>query len=248
VRQDEVMDEVSPRSSEKTPDERGPLSIWAHGAGSSAAFLARSFPSDQLGMADSVYLDDRSADVSTIEAALRQEAESTARPVVLGGVSLGAHAAARVLSDPPINVVGAMLCLPAWTGPAAYVAGLTATAADAVAQLGIAGILAELPEEDWVTQQLADAWAERTDAELGAELAHAAQQPGPSVEQLRSIGVPVGIVSMTGDPLHPASVSAQWSREIPRSAVRTIGRDDPGKGLAVLARSARIALRESYSS
>lgn len=242
------MDEDSPRASHEAQERRGPVSVWAHGAGSSARFLARAFPSDQLGMAESVYLDDRTGSVSAIEDALRYEVEASSGPVVVGGVSLGAHAAARLLSDPPANVVGAMLCLPAWSGPAGFVAGLTATAAQAIELLGIAGVLAELPADDWVTLELADAWSERTDAELVAELEQAAVQPGPTEAQLRSIGVPVGVVSMAGDPLHPASVSAQWGHEILRSDVRSLGRDEPGKNLDVFADVARAALRAAFSS
>ena len=248
LRQDDVMDEVTRRKSEPARKQRGPVSVWAHGAGSSATFLSRAFPPDRLGMADSVYLDDRTADVSVIEAALRREVEASPGRVVLGGVSIGAHAAARLLSDPPDNVIGAMLCLPAWSGPAAYIAGLTATAAEAIDRLGIAGVLEELPKDDWVTRELADAWSERTDEELVAELELAALQPGPSAEQLRSIAVPVGIVRMTDDPLHPASVSAQWGREIPRSNVQSLSRDEPGKDLTVFADAARAALRAAFST
>lgn len=227
-------------------DRTGPVAVWAHGAGSSATFLSRAFPSDRLGVAESVYLDDRTGDVSAIEASLRKAVESRPGPVVLGGVSLGAHAVARSLSDPPANVVGAILCLPAWTGPAAFVAGLTATAAEAINRLGIYGVLSELPEDDWVTRELADAWSERSDAELVAELERAARQPGPSVEQLRSISVPVAIVGMTDDPLHPASVAAQWGREIARSDVRSLSRDEPQKNLAAFADFARRALRTAF--
>lgn len=225
-----------------------PIAVLAHGAASSSGFLAQAFPADRLGVGSCAYLDDRTGSVSQIRASLRKTIERLDAPVIVGGVSIGSHAAAQLLADPPLNVIGAVLCLPAWTGAPESVADMTGVAAEAVAVLGQAGVLAELPEEDWVTEQLREAWAQRSDAELTAELRMASKQPGPTSAQLRAIRVPVGLVHIDNDPLHPASVAAQWAREIPRSAVASVGRAAPGEDLAIFADAARRALREAWST
>ncbi|MDA9913161.1 alpha/beta hydrolase [Candidatus Nanopelagicales bacterium] len=230
------------------PARKPPIAILAHGAGSSGEFLARAFPADRLGVADCIYLDDRTGDINRIQENLRSAVQDTDAPVLLGGVSLGAHAAAMVLSDPPSNVVGGLLILPAWSGANQPVADLTAIAAEAVRSLGSQGVLQELPTTDWVTEQLSLAWARRTDESLVNELATAAEQPGPTLAQLRTIPVPVGLVKLQQDPLHPATVAELWSREIPAASVTQLLRDEPAPDLAVFADAARAALRAGFAA
>ncbi|MCH9816943.1 MAG: hypothetical protein K0U64_10935 [Actinomycetia bacterium] len=231
-----------------TAVRKPPIAVLAHGAGSSSEFLDSAFPPQRLGVADCITLDDRSGEIKQIVGKLRQEVVHTDAPVLLGGVSLGAHAAALLLTDPPQNVVGGLLILPAWTGTNQPVADLTAIAAGAVQSLGQQGVLAELPASDWVTEQLRLAWADRTDAALASELATAAQQPGPSLAQLRTISVPVGLVTLEQDPLHPASVAELWAREIPAASVCRLQRDEPAGDLAVFADAARTALRAGFAA
>jgi pimeloyl-ACP methyl ester carboxylesterase len=233
---------VSPVTKRKSP-----VAILAHGAGSSADFLACAFPADRLGVSRAHYLENRTGDVQQIKAALLTAARDIDAPVLLGGVSLGAHAATLALPHAPKNVVGGVLALPAWTGSGQPVAELTAVAAEAIAALGTAEILTQLPPADWVTHHLRLAWAQRTDAELARELANAAQQDGPSLANLRGITVPVGLVKLEDDPLHPAAVADLWAREIPAASTMGLARDEPGTDLAVFADAARAALRAAFA-
>jgi pimeloyl-ACP methyl ester carboxylesterase len=218
--------------------------VLAHGAGSAADFLAAAFPADRLGVAACGYCDDRTGTVDQVAAALAAAARATEGPVIIGGVSLGAHAAAQVLSHAPSgNVVGGILCMPAWTGAPDRVASMTAAAADALEVLGIDGVLAELDPGDWVTPQLAHAWSLRAEPDLVTEMRAAAGQPAPTRRDLAGIRVPVGIVALSDDPLHPASVAAEWHRAISASGLVTIDRASPAADLAVFADAAGGALR-----
>lgn len=205
--------------------------VMAHGAGSHAGFLVRAFPDDRTGLRLRA-VDDRTGRIDRIMNALA--AEAVDHTVVLGGVSLGAHAAATLLAraDLPRQIVAGVLVMPAWTGAPDRVAHLTAAAADALAVLGPDGVLAELDSQDWVTGELADAWAQRDPAELVSELSQTAQQAAPDRGTLRRIPVPCVVVALADDPLHPESVARQWAELIPRSQLVVIGRNQPSVDLA----------------
>ncbi len=216
--------------------------VMAHGAGSSSDFLRRAFPVQDLGVAQCSAVDDRTGTVTAVMNLLASAATPD-RPTILGGVSLGAHAAAALLGrrDLPPHVVGGLLVMPAWTGAPDRIAGLTAAAADALAALGPDEVLAELDPHDWVTPLLAQAWALRTREELVSELRAASHSPGPTEDQLRAIEVPVAVVALRDDPLHPLSVATAWAGLIPRAELVVLDRAQPGEGLPVFARSAARA-------
>lgn len=217
--------------------------VLAHGAGSSSAFLRRALPAERLGVRECRYVDDRTGLVAAVRDQLGR-AMDRSLPVILGGVSLGAHASIGMLAAPrlPRNVVAGLAVMPAWTGAPDRVAAMTAGAAEAVAALTPAGVLAELDPSDWVTPLLHESWELRRPADLVAELETAAQQPAPRPDDLAAIGVPVGIVALRDDPLHPTSVARRWRDTIPCAALVDIGRDEPGADLAVFAERARESL------
>lgn len=230
------------------PELRECRVVMAHGAGSSSDFLAAAFPAETLGVADCRYVDDRSGSIGPVMSGLASEATPD-RPTILGGVSLGAHAAGRLLArtDLPPHVVGGLLVMPAWTGAPDSVAALTAAAAEALAALGPAGVLAELDPTDWVTPLLAAAWRSRTPADLVAELATAADQPGPELKMLTRIRVPVAVIALRDDPLHPQAVAAQWVESIDNAVLRTLGRAAPQDDLPAFGRAAGDALEEVWN-
>ena len=77
--------------------------------------------------------------------------------------------------------------MPAWTGSPERVANMTGAAAEALEVLGPTGVLAELDPTDWVTPLLQRAWYGRSPAALVAELRTAAEQAGPTDEELREL-------------------------------------------------------------
>jgi pimeloyl-ACP methyl ester carboxylesterase len=168
--------------------------------------------------------------------------------VIVGGVSLGAQVAvcwaadraARGLRGP----AGLLLALPAWTGepgdaPAAVAAratsealrrdGLVATVADA---------RANTPE--WLGAELARAWTRHGDA-LAESFETTARTPGPTREQLAGLRVPVGLVGLLDDPVHPIDVARHWQALLPRAALVTTTLTAMGRDPETLGRAAALA-------
>lgn len=223
--------------------------IVTHGSGSDSGFLARAFPARRLGVRSCEYLDDRSGDVGRIVARVAAAVSRVSPdPVVLVGVSLGAHAVGALLSRRPLGVVSAALCLPAWTGAPDSVAAMTGVAARELSTLGIPRTLAGLDPSDWVTKELARSWSGRSHEQLSRELAAAATQWAPDRESLARIAVPVGLVALADDPLHPVSVASTWSRVIPRAALEVVPREMPGVRIDCFAGAALTAMSRAAAS
>ncbi|MEZ5117019.1 MAG: hypothetical protein R2737_12210 [Candidatus Nanopelagicales bacterium] len=239
----------------------GATAVLAHGAGSTAEFVRRAFPRTALVAASVtrvVALDDRTGDVARVTAAVVAAAvreRAAGREVVLGGVSLGAHAAvlaADRLASSGAPPAGLLLALPAWSGAPDEVAAATAAAADDVAEHGVAGVLRRLRRDpvlagDWVVAELARAWPGYGDRRLVACLRAAALSAGPADAVLRALPVPAGLVALADDPLHPERVARRWSTVLRTAAVEVVARDAPAADRAVLGRAAAQALQRARS-
>lgn len=217
--------------------------VMAHGAGSDSGFLSQAFTAGDMGVTDTRFVDDRTGLITAVMNGLAAAATPD-RPTVLGGVSLGAHAAARLLArhDRPQHIVAGVLVMPAWTSGPDRLADLTSAAADALAALGPEGVLAELDPHDWVTPLLRTAWSRRQPSALVAELRTAALQPGPTRQELGAIEIPVVILALRDDPLHPIQVARSWQQWIPRAHIVELDRGAPDGDLAVFGRRAAEAL------
>jgi pimeloyl-ACP methyl ester carboxylesterase len=164
-----------------------------------------------------------------------------ARLRLVGGISLGAHVAARWAGRGP-GLDGVLLALPAWTGAPAAVAAATSAAADTVDRLGTAGALAAAGDAvGWVADELAAAWPGYGTG-LAASLRAAAAAPGPSRAELAALAVPAGVVAFTDDPLHPAAVAREWAATAPYAALRELPLSAPAEDRTVLAHAALAAL------
>ncbi len=141
-------------------------------------------------------------------------------PIVVGGVSLGAHVAARWAARNPDKCAGLVLALPAWTGAAnGAPAALAAKAsAQVVATHGLETALAGTT--GWLRDELARAWRGYGD-QLVPHLEEASESVAPTLDELRSLTVPTGIVGCTDDPVHPIAVAQQWAQAIPRAVLVT---------------------------
>ena len=216
--------------------------ILAHGAGSSAEFLARAFPASAC-RAETRYLDERTGSVETTARLIAQQVaavRSRYRCVVVGGVSIGAHAAALAAAGSrPGAIDGCVLALPGWTGPAVE-SNPTAAAAAQVAALGPERVLAHLLADpalggDWVVEELRQAWADRPT--LVGELAAAARGTAPTPAQLRHLPMPALVIALAEDPMHPVAVASAWRDLIPGAALAVVGRQQPGPDRAVFGRT-----------
>lgn len=258
-----TVDEPGPFLKPAGPSDERPTALIAHGAGSRGDFVRRAFgPAlldagirlvsyDLRGHGDSTALaaPDR-LELSSHAADLRALALRTGA-TLLGGVSLGAHAAvlaalellADEAADPP-RLEGLLLALPAWTGPPDVVAAANAVQAAELREVGVAPVLARILRDHpgWVAEELADAWP-RHDAEaFAAGLTGLARSWAPTEEQLARIGVPVGLVALADDPMHPASVAESWARSLPYASVSSVPFPAPAADRSVLGRAALDAL------
>jgi pimeloyl-ACP methyl ester carboxylesterase len=200
------------------------------GSGSDEVFVQAAFGAPLRAIGLTVRTPPLRRGAGVVEGYLRT-LESAVRPgrgLLVGGVSLGAQVAVRWAADRlALGLPGAdglLLALPAWTGrpdgaPAALVAeasaaalrrnGLTATLAD---------IQAGVPR--WLSDELTRAWT-RHGAGLADSLEATAATMGPTEAQLGALQVPIGLVSLSDDPLHPAAVAQHWHSLLPRSALVT---------------------------
>jgi pimeloyl-ACP methyl ester carboxylesterase len=148
------------------------------------------------------------------------ENASAGHPIVVGGVSLGAHVAARWAARNPGRCAGLILALPAWTGvPGDAPAALAARAsAEIVTNHGLETALEGTT--GWLRDELTRAWRGYGD-QLVPHLEEAAESPAPTLDELKSLTVPTGIVGCTDDPVHPIGVAEQWAEAIPRAVLTT---------------------------
>ncbi|WP_433560096.1 alpha/beta hydrolase [Pseudonocardia xinjiangensis] len=166
-------------------------------------------------------------------------------PVLVGGISLGAHVAAawaaqrRAEAGP--EPAGLLLALPAWTGrpgdaPAALAARATAAC---VRDSGVAGAVAaaEAGSPPWLAAELARAW-QRYGTGLAAALDAAAAEPAPDASGLRALDVPVGLAALVDDPVHPLAVAEHWHALLPRAVLLSAPLAVFGADPAVLGRAA----------
>jgi pimeloyl-ACP methyl ester carboxylesterase len=228
-----------------------PVALILPGAGSSADFVARAFGPALRNAGYELVTPSPEPGPGVVAAAWaaldRAAAEHGPALRLVGGVSLGAHLAARWTAsrrarDPRAGPAGVVLVLPAWTGSPGTVAAATATAADTIDRLGTDGALAAAGTAvPWVAAELAAAWPGYGD-QLGASLRAAAAADGPSRAELAALPVPAGLVAFADDPLHPYEVAQEWAAAVPRAALRTLHLRDAAADPSILGAEALAAL------
>jgi len=196
------------------------------GSGSDDRFVRSAFtgPLAAFGITAVTPVPLRGADVVHGYRAALDAAAAVPGPLLVGGVSLGAHVATRwavchhaELGD---RLRGVLVALPAWTGPAA--AAPAALAARATAQLvragGVASALAQAAAGSpaWLVAELGRAWPGYGDG-LAPAFDAAAAEPAPTDAELAGLDVPVGIAALVDDPVHPLAVAQHWCATLPRA-------------------------------
>jgi pimeloyl-ACP methyl ester carboxylesterase len=164
--------------------------------------------------------------------------------VLVGGISFGAHLAAEWALRNRDRCAGLLLALPAWNGvpdnsPAALSARL---GADAVRENGTEVALRTVGEsvDPWLVTELGRAWRGYGDG-LADSLVAAADRPAPTLEELATLDIPVGVAAFTDDQVHPASVARAWVDAMPRAALCTTRLDIVGADPEALGRAAVMA-------
>ncbi|KOX26466.1 thioesterase [Saccharothrix sp. NRRL B-16348] len=159
-------------------------------------------------------------------------------PLVVGGVSLGAHVAAAWAVRHPERCAGVLVALPAWNGAAdgAPAASAARASASVVESAGVETALTGV--DGWLGDELRRAWP-RYGARLADVLREAAGSSAPTVAELGRLTAPVGVAACTDDPVHPLEVARTWVGALPRAALRTttlaaLGADRESLGRAAL--------------
>lgn len=150
-------------------------------------------------------------------------------PEVLGGVSLGGHAAVgAALAGVPCRAVVA--CLPAWTGRAVLAQGPHAAVADDVRRLGVTTIVEGFRQDTdmvpWLREVLVRDWSRHEPATLAAALVALDGGLAPTSAELSTLPVPLGLVGWPDDPGHPWAVARSWARTAPRAHLEGLRLED----------------------
>lgn len=224
-----------------------PIAILLPGTGSDEVFVAAAFdrplreqgirliapppePGEHLVRAASQALD----------AAAREAAE----PVIVGGISLGAHVAAAWALRNQRHCAGLLAALPAWNGPAdAAPAALAArSSARLVRDNGLEQALRLATDgvAPWLAAELTRAWR-RHGSGLADSLDAAATHPAPELTALATLDVPTGIAACIDDDVHPADVAYDWADALPVAAVRETSLTAIGADTSCLGRAAVAA-------
>ncbi|QYN38524.1 alpha/beta hydrolase [Pseudonocardia sp. DSM 110487] len=221
------------------------------GSGSDARFVRSVFESALAaqGMALDAVAPRPGADVVAGYRAALDAAADRPGAFLVGGISLGAHVATAWAADrAPAGLAGVLVVMPAWTGPpdgAPAAAAARATAGQVRARgLAAAVAAARAGTPPWLADELARAWA-GYGTSLADALDAAAAQPAPDLVTLGSLAVPVGIVALVDDPVHPLGTARAWAQALPRAAIRTTTLAALGSDPAVLGRAAVRAWRHA---
>jgi 3-oxoadipate enol-lactonase len=213
------------------PDARAV--VLAHGVGSSARFVVgacarplvaagwRLVTYDARGHGGSTpcpdpadhHLDHHVADLDAVVAA-------TGPTAVVGGISLGGHAALR-WQGPAARVV----CLPAWWGPSEEGFGVHAAVAAEVRTVGVPAVIARLERDTgmpaWLRRTLLTDYRRHDPASLAAALVALDGATGPTPAEVARATGPLAVVGWRDDPGHPFDVAERLVREAPGPASLT---------------------------
>lgn len=173
-------------------------------------------------------------------------------PLLVGGISLGAAVAASWALAHRGRTEGLLLVMPAWWGdPTGSPAAASARgSAAALRRDGLTRVLAAVASSAprWVSDELARAWGRYGGGDpvaLAAALETAAGYVAPTEAELAGLDVPVGLVAVTDDPLHPPAVALRATGVLPRAACEQLRLSEVGADPAAAGHAAVRALRRA---
>ncbi|TVR31651.1 MAG: alpha/beta hydrolase [Nitriliruptor sp.] len=234
--------------------------VIAHGAGSSARFIVDAFVGPVLASGRRLVTFDlrghggsdpaRDPVDHRLEvhvADLRAVATSVVGPIeVVGGVSLGGHAAVRAVATGDVACGVVLACLPAWTGKAGDGVGPHAVVAAEVREVGIAAVIARLEAArdlpPWLREVLVRDYRSHDPGSLTAALLALDGGLAPDAEEVGGLPVPLAAVGWPDDPGHPLAVARRWVDLAPVAALRTLELTDLDAGVDSLGRTAMAAV------
>jgi pimeloyl-ACP methyl ester carboxylesterase len=165
-------------------------------------------------------------------------------PVVAGGVSFGAHLAAEWALANRDRCAGLVLALPGWHGAPGNAPGAVSArlAAGLVRDQGVDAALAAATDgvPPWLAAELDRSWRGYGEG-LADSLAAPADRPAPTLAELATLDVPVGIAACLDDAVHPLAVAEEWLGALPRATLCTTRLEVIGVDPEALGRAAVLA-------
>lgn len=235
----------------------------AHGVGSSPRFVRDAFEDplaragyrlvtyDLRGHGESTPVPDPDAHALTEQAADLGAVATVAGARLVGGISLGGHAAVTWARTAP-SLDGVVVCLPAWLGRVPPGAGPHAVIAGEVRSMGVEGSLGRVagdPEvPGWLSELLVRDWSRCDPTSLGAALVSLDDADGPTSDVLEELRAPVGICAWPDDPGHPLEVAEDWVSTLPCGALGTTTMAEVGADPAMMGRTVLRALAEARTA
>lgn len=222
-----------------------PVAVLLPGTGSDDVFVRSVFERPLTAIGITLHAPAPTSGRTLAEEYLR-ELDRAARngPVLVGGISLGAHLATEWALRDPRRCAGLLLALPGWSGrtgeaPAALAARASA---DAVSRYGMRAALDAATEgvPDWLADELRRAWRGYADG-LADSLRIAACRAAPELAELRRLAVPAGIAGCVDDPVHPVAVAERWAHALPNAALCTTSLAAMNDDLETLGRASVLA-------
>lgn len=241
-------------------DRTAPALVVAHGAGSSSRFVVEAFGAavsgaglrlvapDLAGHGGTPPLRDAAAHTLDRHATdLARVAAEAGDVLAVGGVSLGAHAAARTLATRTVRARALVAVLPSWLGRGAIGTGPHAAIAAEVRRDGVAALVrrvgadASLPP--WLRGVLSRDLGAQDPASLAAALLAVEGGDAPTEEELARVDVPTLVAWWADDPGHPSDVADAWARATGAGARVRLDRDAiEREGVASIGRRVVAAL------
>jgi pimeloyl-ACP methyl ester carboxylesterase len=217
-----------------------PIAVIAHGSGSSADFVNRAFGPALEAVGYTVVSWDECSGTLAQTITRLDALVARAGATLVGGVSLGAMAAAcwAAARSPRIQLEGLLLTLPAWSGDPGVTAALSQLAADDIVRNGLDATLGRLAGQGWVGPELARAWRMYDEQQLVAALRATSCCVGPTLDQLRRISVPTGLVGFEDDVFHPIEVAEGWTGALPNAVLRRLALQAPVRDVGLIGHAA----------
>ena len=205
---------------------RGVTTVLLAGTGSDDDYVYRAFsgPLHEVGAIVVTPEPQPSRLIAGYLAALGEAARS-GEPIAVGGVSIGAAVSTAWALAHPSHAVAVLAALPAWSGaPGNAPAALTARhSAQQLREQGLSATVAAMQagSPPWLAAELTRSWLAQWPA-LPDAMAEAAAYVAPTVEELSTLTVPMGLAAAVDDPVHPADVAVEWAAAAPHAALHTV--------------------------